>query len=72
MSKAATHDRFVFIRGSGGTVVGSELGEVGTYEYDRIAGIGVVNQNAFGIGTKCVEFVSGLLGYGRDERSASD
>ena len=72
MGKAATHDRFVFIRGSGGTVVGRELGEVGTYEYDRIATIGAVNQNAFGVGTKCVGFISGLLGYGRDERPASD
>jgi hypothetical protein len=42
MSKAATRDRFVFIRSSGGTVVGSELGEVGTYEDDREAAIGVV------------------------------
>ena len=32
MSKATTHDRLIFIRGSGGTVVGSELGEVGTYD----------------------------------------
>jgi len=72
MGKATTHDRLIFIRGSSGTVVGSELGEVGTYEYDRIAAVGVVNQNAFGIGAKRVEFVAGLLGYGRDERPASD